>query len=56
MPTTVEIIDFLKKQTGSESITSDTDIFANETVGDDFHKLIESYAKRYAVDMVNYLW
>ena len=56
MPTTIEIIDFVKKQTGSESITSDTDIFANGTVGDDFHELIESYARTYSVDMANYLW
>jgi Protein of unknown function (DUF1493) len=56
MSTSTEIIDFIKKRTGSENITSDTDIFADGTVGDDFHELIESYAKTYSVDMTNYLW
>jgi hypothetical protein len=56
MPTATEIIDFVKKRTGSEYITSDTDIFADGTVGDNFHELIESYAKNYSVDMTNYLW
>jgi hypothetical protein len=56
MPTATEIIEFVKKSTGSENITSDTDIFANGTVGDDFHELIDSYAKTYSVNMTNYLW
>ena len=56
MPTVTEIIDFVKKRTGSGNIASDTDIFADGTVGDDFHELIESYAKTYSVDMTNYLW
>ncbi len=56
MPTETEIIDFVKKNTGSESIISDTDIFAEGTVGDDFHELIESFAKTYCVDMTNYIW
>ena len=56
MPTEREIIEFAKKSTGSENITSDTDIFANGTVGDDFHELIEIYAKTYSVDMTTYLW
>ena len=56
MPTVIELIEFTKKVTGLESIMSDTDIFASGTVGDDFHELIESYAKTYSVDMTNYLW
>jgi hypothetical protein len=56
MPTETEIIDFVRKNTGSESIYSDTDIFAGGTVGDDFHELIENYAKTYCIDMTNYIW
>ena len=56
MPTTNEIIEFVKKNTGSNNVTGDTDIFKSGTVGDDFHKLIEAFAQTYSVDMTNYLW
>ena len=56
MPTVTEIIDFVRNHTGSENIASNTDIFADGTVGDDFHELIESYAETYSIDMTNYLW
>ena len=56
MPTTNEIIEFVKKNTGLENITADTDIFDNGVVGDDFHELIDKFAKTYSVDMINYLW
>ena len=56
MPTTNEIIDFIKEDTGLDNITSDTDIFKNGSVGDDFHELIEKFAKTYSVEMTNYLW
>jgi hypothetical protein len=56
MPTVTEIIDFVKNCTGSENIACDTDIFADGTVGDDFHELIDNYAKTYSVDMTDYLW
>ena len=56
MPTTNEIIDFVKETTGWDNITKDTDIFDNGIVGDDFHELIEKFAEKYSVDMTNYLW
>ena len=56
MPKTNEIIEFVKKNTGLKNITSDTDIFENGVGGDDFHELIEDFAKTYSVDMTNYLW
>jgi hypothetical protein len=56
MPTTNEIIEFVKKNTGLKNITSDTDIFDIGVVGDDFHELIEEFAKTYSVNMTNYLW
>ena len=56
MLTTNDIVEFVRKNTGSESITSETDIFSDGTVGDDFHDLVENFAKTYSVDMTNYLW
>lgn len=56
MPTETELIKFVEICTGSDAITVDTDIFKNGTCGDDFHELIDSYAKTYSVDMTSYLW
>ena len=56
MLTTNDIVEFVRKNTGSNSITSETDIFRDGTVGDDFHDLIENFAKTYSVDMTDYLW
>lgn len=56
MPTTTDLIKFVENCTGSDSIKADTDIFNDGTCGDDFHELIDSYAKIYSVDMKNYLW
>ena len=56
MPKTNEIIEFVKKNTGVKNITSDTDIFDKGVGGDDFHDLIDDFAKTYSVDMTNYLW
>ena len=56
MPTVDELIKFVENCTGSDSITADTDIFNDGTCGDDFHELMDSYAKTYSVDMTNYLW
>jgi hypothetical protein len=56
MPTTNEIIEFVKENRGLKNITGNTDIFGNGITGDDFHELIEAFAKTYSVDMTNYLW
>jgi len=56
MTTANEITEFVKKNTGLENITDDTDIFYIGIVGDDFHELIKKFAKTYSVDMTNYLW
>ena len=56
MPTTDEIIEFVKENTGYDNIASDTDIFGVGITGDDFHELIEDFAKTYSVDMKNYRW
>jgi len=56
MPKTNEIIEFVKKNTGLKNIANDTDIFDRGVGGDDFHELIEGFAKTYSVDMTNYLW
>lgn len=52
-----EIIEFLKKETCEDEISSDTDIFNDCGIsGDDSHELIEKYQAKYNVDMSNYLW
>lgn len=57
MPATEDIIDFLKELSGHDKITPDTDIFQDiDLIGDDFHEMIEKFAKKYSVDMTNYLW
>lgn len=56
MPTLTEMMDFVKEYTGSTDIYSDTDIFEDGTVGDDFHELMEKYAQTFSVDMTDYLW
>jgi hypothetical protein len=39
-----------------DTITADTDIFNEGISGDDFHELMDRYAKTYSIDMTNYLW
>lgn len=52
-----EIINFLKKETLEEKITSETDIFQECGVsGDDFHELMKNYQRKFEVDMGTYLW
>lgn len=52
-----EIWDFLRTRVGDESIAESSDIFGEYGfVGDDFHEIIEEYAKTYQVNMSNYLW
>jgi len=56
MSTTNEIIEFVKEYSGINNITDDTDIFNAGITGDDFDELIEKFAKKYSVEMTNYLW
>ena len=54
---TQNIIDFLKPLTGAIKITDESDIYNDlDMVGDDFHEMIEKYAKIFGVNMTNYLW
>lgn len=51
------IISFLTDLVGREEINSQADIFSGLGVtGDDFHEMIEKYAKKFNVDMTSYLW
>jgi hypothetical protein len=55
--TTTDIIQFLFPLSGDNKIKPDSDIFHDVgMVGDDFHLMIEEYAKKFAVDMTDYLW
>lgn len=52
-----EIRNFLEDYSGVYPDDPDTDIFKDMgVVGDDFHEMIEKYAKKYQVDMSDYLW
>jgi hypothetical protein len=54
-----EIIALVSKKSGAsvDEIKPDSDIFHDiGLVGDDFHELIEEYAKKYSVNMESYLW
>lgn len=52
-----DIIDLVKEKSGADDVNELTDIFEDlGCVGDDFHELIEEYAKKYNVDMTSYLW
>jgi len=52
-----EIRNFLEDYSGVYPASPDTDIFKDIGVtGDDFHEMMEKYAKQYDVDMSEYLW
>lgn len=51
-----ELIGFLKELSGADKIKPTTDIFEDILVGDDFHEMVEKYAKKYSVEMKGYLW
>ena len=54
-----EIKSFIVDKTGCEQhvVTSNCDLMNDlGCSGDDFHELIEDYAKKYGVNMDNYLW
>jgi len=55
--TTTEIINFLAELSGNDKIKPESDIFLDiRMVGDDFHEMIEKYARQFSVDMKNYRW
>ena len=57
MATTDEIIEFLINLSAADEIYPDSDIFSDiGIVGDDFNEMIDKFAKKYSVDMTNYLW
>jgi hypothetical protein len=54
-----EIIHVVVKKTGcrSDEVKPGTDIFQElGCIGDDFHELMQDYAKQFKVDMSTYLW
>jgi hypothetical protein len=52
-----EIVNFLEDYSGIHPESPYTDIFKDlGLVGDDFHEMIDNYAKEYQVDMADYLW
>jgi hypothetical protein len=51
-----EIINFVKEISGIDEINPESDIYELGVVGDDFHEMIEEYAKTFEVDMTKYLW
>ena len=57
MATKEEMISFVQETTGVDEVQSETDVFSGlGCTGDDFHELIDKYAKKYSVDMSSYLW
>ncbi|CAD5284775.1 MULTISPECIES: DUF1493 family protein [unclassified Imperialibacter] len=52
-----DIYSLIRDFISNEPINPNTDIFKDLwLVGDDFHELIEGYAKKFDVDMTSYLW
>jgi hypothetical protein len=53
-----EIIDFLREETGYQHRITDTTSLDKDLkiCGDDHHNLMEQYAKKFNVDMSQYLW
>jgi Protein of unknown function (DUF1493) len=52
-----DIIEFVEKQTGIKDVNEGSDIFKDlACTGDDFHELIELYAKQFNVDLGSYIW
>lgn len=58
LKTTIEnIIEYLKDQTGVDSIHPDTDLSKEAGLyGDDWHEIMDDYSTKYSVDMSSYLW
>ncbi len=57
LPSTDDIIKFLKPVARTGNIFPDTDIYKElGLAGDDFHEMIDKFAALYAVDMTTYRW
>lgn len=51
------VVAFVRKYSRNDKAEPNSDIFGElGIVGDDFHELIEQYAKQFHVDMTGYLW
>jgi hypothetical protein len=52
-----QIDSFIKEKTGIDKLKPSDDLLNDQGVcGDDFHELIDEYAKVFNVDMAGYLW
>ena len=52
-----QIDSFIKEKTGIDKLKPGDDLLNDQGVcGDDFHELIDEYAKIFNVDMTGYLW
>lgn len=52
-----DIIEFVEDHVGARNVQPTDDIFGDlGCVGDDFHELIDKYAKKFQVDVSAYLW
>lgn len=52
-----EIDNFIKEKTGINRLMPSDDLLNDKGVcGDDFHELIDDYAKNFNVDMTGYRW
>lgn len=52
-----QIDGFIKEKTGVDELKPTDDLLNDQGIcGDDFHELIDEYAKTFNVDMKEYLW
>jgi hypothetical protein len=52
-----QIDNFIKEKVGIDELKQSDDLLHDQGVcGDDFHELIDEYAKVFGVDMAGYLW
>jgi hypothetical protein len=57
MYTQEDIDNFIKQTSGGEVLKPNDDLMNDQGIGgDDFHELIDKYAKTFNVDMAGYLW
>lgn len=57
MPSISDIIEFLKKEIGTDKVNDNSDIVEGlGCYGDDFHELMEKFSILFKVDMKDYLW